>query len=156
MKVVLSLDLATQTGWAYIANGLISSGSQSFKISKKDYPGQRFLRFRSWLRTIIEEVKPELIVYEDVMKWSSGAASKCYCGLLAILQTECEAKEIPYEGVHVATIKKFATGSGVASKEQMISKAKERGFTPTDDNEADSLHLLFFCCRKHNIPQPNQ
>ena len=142
MSATLSLDLATQTGWAYEANGLISSGSVGFQLKKKDKPGVRFMKFRSWLRENVEIIKPDLIVYEEVMRWSSGAAAKCYCGLLAILQTECEAKGIEYRGVHVGTIKKFATGNGGASKEQMIEAARARGFDPEDDNAADAIHLL--------------
>jgi Holliday junction resolvasome RuvABC endonuclease subunit len=145
---ILALDLATQTGWAYKANGLISSGSEGFKLKKNDGPGMRFLKFRSWLRDQIDSVKPQVVVYEEVMRWSSGAAAKCYCGLLATVQTECEAKEIPYEGVHVGTIKKFATKKGNATKEQMIKAAMEQGFTPKDDNEADAIHLLLLRCNK--------
>jgi len=141
-KATLALDLATQTGWAYSANGLVSSGSEGFQLKKKDGPGIRFLKFRSWLRDQIELIKPELIVYEEVMRWSSGAAAKCYCGLLAIMQTECESKSINYEGVHVGTIKKAATKNGSATKEQMIQAARAMGYSPADDNEADALHLL--------------
>jgi Holliday junction resolvasome RuvABC endonuclease subunit len=142
MKAILALDLATQTGWAYKANGLISSGSEGFQLKKNQGPGIRFLRFRTWLRDQIESIKPEKVVYEEVMRWSSGAAAKCYCGLLGILQTECEAKEIGYEGVHVGTIKKAATKKGNATKEEMIAAARDLGFRPTDDNEADAIHIL--------------
>jgi Holliday junction resolvasome RuvABC endonuclease subunit len=141
---ILSLDLATQTGWAYQANGLVTSGSVGFQLKKSEKPGMRFLKFRSWLRDQIECVKPERVVYEEVMRWSSGAAAKCYCGLLAILTTECEAKEIAYEGVHVGTIKKSATKNGAASKTMMIEAAKALGYSPKDDNEADALHLLHY------------
>jgi Holliday junction resolvasome RuvABC endonuclease subunit len=140
--VVLSLDLATQTGWAYSSAGLVTSGSEGFQLKKKDGPGVRFLKFRSWLRDQIEIVKPELVVFEEVMRWSSGAAAKCYCGLLAILLTECEAKGISYKGVHVGTIKKSATSKGNATKDQMIQAAVALGYAPTDDNEADAIHLL--------------
>jgi Holliday junction resolvasome RuvABC endonuclease subunit len=140
--VVLSLDLATQTGWAYSSAGLVTSGSEGFHLKKKDGSGVRFLKFRSWLRDQIEIVKPELVVFEEVMRWSSGAAAKCYCGLLAILLTECEAKGISYKGVHVGTIKKSATSKGNATKDEMIQAAVALGYAPKDDNEADAIHLL--------------
>lgn len=151
MNSILALDLATQTGWAYKANGLISSGSESFALKKGEGPGMRFLKFRSWLRDQIECVKPEVIVFEEVMRWSSGAAAKCYCGLLAILQTECEAKSIEYGGIGVGTIKKFATKKGNATKEEMIKAAVDLGYKPKDDNEADAIHILLLRC---NTPQP--
>jgi Holliday junction resolvasome RuvABC endonuclease subunit len=156
MNAVLALDLATQTGWAYSSAGLVTSGSKGFGLKKGEGSGQRFLKFRSWLRDQIEIIKPDLVAYEEVMRWSSGAAAKCYCGLLATMQTECEAKEIPYEGVHVGTIKKAATKNGAASKEQMIQAAKSRGYKPTDDNEADAIHLLHIYLDRFNTPLHNK
>jgi len=144
MSCTLSLDLATQTGWAYESAGMVTSGTESFQLKKKDRPGVRFLLFRTWLRDMLVNVKPTKVTYEEVMRWSSGNAAKVYCGLLAILQTECESKQIPYEGVHVGTIKKSATGSGNASKEEMIQAMRAKGYHPKDDNEADALALLFF------------
>ena len=155
-RATLSLDLATQTGWAYYANGLISSGSVGFKLKRlkkqMDGPGVRFLLFRTWLREQLETVKPSHILYEEVMRWSSGAAARCYCGLLAIMQVECEAKGISYSGVSVGTIKKSATGKGDASKEMMIDAAFEQGFKPTDDNESDAIHLLLYHLNKLGTP----
>lgn len=154
MSAILALDLATQTGWAYHANGLVSSGSESFSLRKNEGPGKRFLKFRTWLRDQMVEVKPERVVYEEVMRWSSGAAAKCYCGLLGVMQTECESKEIAYEGVHVGTVKKFATKKGNATKDEMIRAVQERGFSPVDDNEADALHILLLFCERYHIPLP--
>jgi Holliday junction resolvasome RuvABC endonuclease subunit len=126
---------------------MVTSGSEGFKLKKNDKPGVRFLLFRTWFRDILVSVKPTHVVYEEVMRWSSGAAAKCYCGLLAIMQTECESKQIPYSGVSVGTIKKSATGSGIASKEQMIKAMQDKGYAPVDDNEADALALLLFSIR---------
>ena len=141
---ILTLDLASQTGWAFESMGLVSSGTIGFKLKKTDGKGVRFYKFRSWLRDQIETYKPKVVVFEEVMRWSSGDAAKCYCGLLAITQMECESKEIPYKGIHVGTIKKHATGKGNASKEQMIAAA--RYLYPKqkieDDNQADALAIL--------------
>jgi Holliday junction resolvasome RuvABC endonuclease subunit len=64
--------------------------------------------------------------------------------LLAILQAECEAKELPYSGIPVGTIKKRATGKGNASKEEMVAAAKLKwpGEIIVDDNQADALWIL--------------
>ena len=42
-------------------------------------------------------------------------------------------------------IKKFATGKGNANKEAMIEAAKELGYNPKDDNEADAIHIYRLC-----------
>jgi hypothetical protein len=51
----------------------------------------------------------------------------------------CEERGIPYEAVPVGTLKKFWTGKGNASKGEMIEAARERGFEPASDNEADAI-----------------
>lgn len=55
----------------------------------------------------------------------------------------CASKNIEYSSVHSATLKKFATGSGRANKEDMMRAATLwSGRVIDDDNEADSLLLL--------------
>ena len=36
------------------------------------------------------------------------------------------------------------TGKGNANKDAMIAAARARGFTPTDDNEADAIAILLW------------
>ena len=54
----------------------------------------------------------------------------------------CEAKNLPYQGVPVGTIKRHATGKGNSNKEAMIAAVRGKGFAPADDNDADALALL--------------
>ncbi len=44
--------------------------------------------------------------------------------------------------VHSATLKKFATGNGRASKADMVTAARARGWSLVDHNEADAALLL--------------
>ena len=49
---VLALDLGTTTGWALrSADGRIVSGTVSFRPSRYDGGGVRYLRFRAWLES---------------------------------------------------------------------------------------------------------
>lgn len=48
---------------------------------------------------------------------------------------------MPYQGVPVGTIKRFASGKGNAGKDAVIAAMRARGFAPSDDNEADALAL---------------
>lgn len=63
---------------------------------------------------------------------------------MATLTAWAELRGIPYEGVPVGTIKRFATGKGNANKAAMIEAIRQRGFSPADDNEADALALLLW------------
>ena len=47
---ILALDLGTTTGWALRGHdGLITSGTVSFKPGRYDGGGMRYLRFTNWL-----------------------------------------------------------------------------------------------------------
>ena len=104
----------------------------------------RFLRFRRWLKEMIENEKPEVVFYEEVRRHMSTDAAHIHGGLLAIMQSECEAKEIPYQGIPVGTIKKAATGKGNADKNQMVAAATLHWPDQNikDDNQADALWIL--------------
>lgn len=71
-------------------------------------------------------------------------AAHVFGGLLATLTSWAELNSIPYEGVPVGTIKRFATGRGNADKAAVIAAMQARGFRPADDNEADALALLLW------------
>ena len=107
----------------------------------------RYLRFRSWLREMFETAKPEVVYFEEVRRHLSTDAAHVHGGLLAVLTAECEAKEIPYTGIPVGTIKKAATGSGAAKKSAMIEAAKRLypDQVIEDDNQADALCILHTC-----------
>ena len=50
---ILALDLGTTTGWAIRGHdGLITSGTASFRPGRFDGGGMRFLRFTNWLTEI--------------------------------------------------------------------------------------------------------
>ena len=145
MPTILALDLGTTTGWAMICDGTITSGSQSFRPQRFEGGGMRFLKFKRWLAdTKACTDGLDAVYFEEVRRHTGVDAAHAYGGFLAHLTAWCEHHQIPYQGVPVGTIKKHATGKGNASKDAMISAAREIGLDPQDDNEADALALLNF------------
>ena len=149
MQSILSLDLATTTGWAIRdRHGAICSGSQSFKPQRFEGGGMRFLRFQRWLGELVSPGRSapiiDVVAFEEVRRHLGVDAAHAYGGFMAQLCCTCEKLKIPYEGVPVGTIKRHATGKGNASKELVIAAMKARGYTPADDNEADALALLHY------------
>ena len=69
-------------------------------------------------------------------------AAQSWAGYEAILTAFCEHREIDYHGVAVGTLKKHFTSNGHAKKEDMISRARELGWKPKDDNHADAIALM--------------
>ena len=67
---VLALDLATTTGWALrSADGQINSGTVSFRPSRYDGGGMRYLRFGAWLESMAADAAGIGVVhYEEVRR----------------------------------------------------------------------------------------
>lgn len=148
-RKVLALDLGTQTGWALSGPDRVISGSQSFKLRGTDGAGMRFLRFKRWLSDInLSAGDIGEVYFEEVRRHAGTDAAHIYGGFMAHLTAWCETHNIPYQGVAVGTIKKAATGKGNAKKDAMIDAAKAVGFAPTDDNEADAIHLLRYALKE--------
>ncbi len=165
-RTALALDLGTTLGWAARSpSGDVTSGTANFKNRRFEGGGMRYLRFNNWLTEIDELLKGIGIVYfEEVRAHRGTDAAHVYGGLMSILTSWCEAKKIPYEGVPIGTIKRFATGRGDAPKDNidlakrnakakasgrapypgvsMTAAVQAWGYNPHDNNETDALALL--------------
>ena len=115
---LLALDLGTTTGWALRAHdGLITSGTVSFRPSRYDGGGMRYLRFTNWLTELDQLSGPiAAIWYEEVRRHVGTDAAHVYGGLMATLTAWAELRGVPYQGVPVGTIKRHATGKGNAAE----------------------------------------
>jgi hypothetical protein len=146
VPVILALDLGTTTGWALrAADGLTTSGTVSFRPSRYDGGGMRYLRFRGWLEQLANDAGAiTAIHFEEVRRHAGTDAAHVYGGLLATLTAWAETAGVAYQGVPVGTIKRHATGKGNADKHAVIEALRARGFMPADDNEADAIAILLW------------
>jgi hypothetical protein len=144
-SIVLALDLATTTGWAMKLASGVESGIVSFRPSRYDGGGIRYLRFHAWLDSMAQDVVDiGVVYYEEVRRHLSTDAAHVHGGLLATLTSWCEQQSVPYQGVPVGTIKRFITGKGNADKQAVIEAVRARGYRPSDDNEADAIAILLW------------
>jgi hypothetical protein len=145
-RTILALDLGTTTGWALrAADGLITSGTASFRPGRYDGGGMRYLRFTNWLTEIDRLSGPiAAIWFEEVRRHAATDAAHVYGGLMATLTAWAELRGVPYQGVPVGTIKRHIAGKGNADKQVVIAAIRALGFDPQDDNEADALALLLW------------
>lgn len=169
---ILALDTATRTGWAVASGNIIESGVEDFSILTKptktkpaDHPGLRFAKFDRWLGEMILLFKIDLIAYEMVVggRNAGGNTSLIQKGLEALLLMRASlgrgGQPIPVWAFAAATIKKFATGNGVLTREskiQMVDTARKafpgQVFTPHrptkaqpwiwDDSQCDALWIV--------------
>jgi Holliday junction resolvasome RuvABC endonuclease subunit len=142
---ILALDLGTTTGYAIrTCDNRIVSGAASFRPSRYDGGGMRYLRFRSWLEQIAADIGIEAIYFEEVRRHIGTDAAHLYGGFLATLTAWCEMKAIAYQGAPVGRIKRHIAGKGNADKNAVIAAVRARGFNPADDNEADAIAILLW------------
>lgn len=145
MGAILALDLGTKTGWAVHSNGAIASGTMNFAPSRYESSGMRFVRFRKFLTDLHASDPLVQIVYEEVRRHEGVGAAHVYGGFMSHLLSFAEDNGgIPTEAYPVGPIKKYWTGSGNASKEMMVARARDCGFPVRDGchDEADALAML--------------
>lgn len=142
----LALDLGTTTGWAARNERCrILHGTAEFRPSRYEGGGMRYLRFGKWLDQTLDITGGiDAVFFEEVRRHAGTDASHVYGGLLATLTSWCEAHGIPYQGVPVGTWKRHVCGKGNADKQAVIIAMRERGFEPSDDNEADAIAILLW------------
>ena len=143
-RTILALDLGTTTGWAIRGfDGLITSGTASFRPSRFDGGGMRFLRFINWLTELDRLSGPiATIWFEEVRRHTGTDAAHVFGGLMATLTAWAELRGVPYEGVPVGTWKRCLCGKGNASKSEVIEAVIANGFSPASSDEADALAIL--------------
>ncbi len=140
--MILAIDPGTEMGYAYSVDGLVSPrycGVVQLRGGRFEGGGMRFLRVRRWL----DEMKPKEIYYEEVRRHRGTDAAHIYGGIVGMITSWCEEHDVPYRGIPVGTIKKWATGNGRADKKMMVAAAKEKfGYEGEDHNEADAMFIL--------------
>jgi hypothetical protein len=189
---ILALDLGSVTGWAvYDSEAAYPpayplSGSDRLVPEKvlREVRKQKLIRCCdprfSKLHSFVESFLPlDCIYFEDVQFLTSQAQAQLWAGFRGVLTLFAfKDPAISLRDVPVGTLKKFATGKGNATKDQMgealCSKipslfgcyvsSTTKGVTltfkhksseiPMDDNEVDAIHLLRYALCKMQIKSP--
>ncbi len=155
----LFVDPATTCGMAVGMLGFIVASDLELKVEDEPFAA-RLWRLKRWLEQTHDADPITLIGYESSRFLKSADAAFCYGAIVGQLLLFALEHDIPVESVPVATLKKFWTGSGNASKQQMMAAARQRGFEPASHNEADAiagLHWLFAnfpACEPLAVPEP--
>lgn len=156
MRPVIGFDLASLTGWALRdRRGTVTSGVQSFELTRWESHGMRALRARKFFREILDLAaedpleEPGLVVaFERPVQYGHGGkratgAAVTY-QLVGVLLAEVEGRGLTNVAPTPAEVKKSATGKGNAGKPLMVSAARERWDKPDleSEDEADALCVL--------------
>jgi Holliday junction resolvasome RuvABC endonuclease subunit len=140
---IIGIDPGTHCGWAVAKGGrIMQSGTWDLSPRRHEGGGMRFLRMRRYLLELLASCGPGgAVAYEEVRRHLGTDAAHVYGGIIAQVTSICEEQGVPYRGIPVGTVKKFATGLGNAKKDQMMAAARALGVDVKDDNEADAVFI---------------
>lgn len=154
---ILALDIATKTGFAYNSAQGFDAGTwvlssekylKSIRPSRMDRRNDpRVHSFCRFLEKVKRAFDIDVVVFEDVQFASSTMQVQLWASLRAVVWLAFPPGEsnTVLEAVPVGTLKKFATGSGAATKEMMAKYLKlqhpELYRDDLDDNGVDATWL---------------
>lgn len=146
---ILALDLATRLGWAYGDTSQDPvSGWQQLPKTGEDV-GRFAVAYHDFMRSILPEADPEVIVMEEPMATTAGRSTLSTTlklqGLCYHTELYGAMKGIPVRQVHSSAWKKSFCGTGRVSKKMRpyppITACAALGWQVVDDNQADALAL---------------
>lgn len=147
VMTTIGLDLALTTGYAIGVDGKVfESGVIDWRTFRKGgHNGYVFLALWGWLRAHLPNDDSLQLVFE-VAHHRGGPATRLGIGWQTTVLHFAARYNLPDPlGVPTMTLKKFATGSGKAGKNNMIAYARNIiGRVPVDDNEADAVAVCMW------------
>lgn len=134
---ILALDPATTTGYASDkGSGILKLGV----LGKTERP-EKLLKFYEYIHNTVKKEGITHIAYERP-GGSHYNSVVSHASLEAMILLVCQMRGLYYIGYSASTIKKFITGSGKASKDEVIEAVRKLGYKPVDDNEADAIAIF--------------
>lgn len=125
MANILAIDPGSHCGWACSCGrqhttGFTHNGLRSgvYHVPKDERIGMRFNAFRTWLTSMLRD--HEVVAYEKAFVMPRGASTELFFGFIAILQEETAVRNIELVPVNAMRLKKWTTGHGRASKNDML------------------------------------
>ena len=160
---LLTLDLATWTGFAFWRPGMDRPRSGEIRLPKTGSDIGTFLwKLKAWLLPFMQMERPGVVIYEAPVLQMGKTTPETVIKLMCLAGfTEYLCKEAGVKtclSVNNAQVRKHFTGRGNGPREIMkegVVLACERMGWPVDgDNEADALGILHYAahCLKINVP----
>lgn len=140
-KTCLGLDVSTKVGYVLLGVGdsPIHKGLLEAAKGKKGMP--RAMEVAELVRELLLNTKPSFVVIEGYSLGSKfNLATMVEVGTL--VRRELVLSGVPWAEASPSNLKKFATGSGAAKKEQVLLQVyKSWGFETSSNDVADAYAL---------------
>ena len=148
---ILALDVATNTGWCVGSPGDPNPEFGHFTIAPTgDDVGTFGLQYASWLKTTIEAVHPQLLIFEAPIlpKKTNPTTVRKLMGLAMLTEMSARHRNISVREGRASSVKKHFTGYGHAKKADTMEICRRYGWRVKTDDEADACALWAYavCC----------
>lgn len=139
--MILALDLGTKLGWAVGKNRWVEDHGVINLINKKTkwFDKESFIAFEDFLKSKQHKHNVDLIIVEKPHVSPYYHSNRVLFGLMGVASTFC-----PIDTASPKALKKFITGDGTASKEQMVEHLIKKHPNIVDHNNADALALFYY------------
>jgi Holliday junction resolvasome RuvABC endonuclease subunit len=134
---VIGLDVSSSCTGVARTDG----STLSIKLKAGTDPYSRLHELGKALVRILDADKPELAVIEEPAAVRGRDAVRRLHEFVGFARYLCWVRGIRVVEVNPMKLKAWATGSGHASKDDMMAAAAARGATPANDDEADAFLL---------------
>lgn len=158
---ILAIDAATRLGWAHLdVDGSLAWGSHMLRASDQEEAADVCAAALAWAHATIVELKPALLAIERPFAGGAGRVGSDLLlgGIYGCIVGTARRFKLPIVAIAPATLKKFATGSGKASKGDMILAIRAQGFDVKLSDETDAVALALMMAQAHGlrVRQPGQ
>ena len=149
MTEVITLDLATSTGWARLRGDEITYGTYRLPSTGKDL-GRFLVPFHDWLMLFAQGA--DHVFFEAPYSGKSQDAARKLFALAAMTEYVCHKLEVNCWDENISTVTKHFCGRCPPRRDEKkaltIWTCKAMGWNPKNDDEADALALLHLAVHK--------
>lgn len=151
MTRVLGLDLSLDR------TGIALPSGQLFTFHPRGKDDDRLVEIEAALKYYIRSGPPDVAAIEMIPPSMRGGAITIVrlAAVHGVARLALARWGIPFVYLPVSTLKKYATGSGVADKHAMINACLDIGIKPADDNEADAAWLRMATIHRYDRVAPS-
>lgn len=137
---IFALDPAFNCGWAS-TRGLW--GVERFKRQPWRHPFAHYLDFRGWLLERIETLQCNALACEGVIASSSFKGNGVRQEWLGVIHSTAAECDLPIVSVMPSSLKKYATGSGLAERPQMRLALREQLGIDLAEDQHDAIAAIW-------------
>ncbi len=149
MARILGCDPAANFGWALLNDTeYLTGGTETFnyptasQIAKKGrFKGEKWLNVNTWFDGMLEEHKPDLVVYEEIMQFTSRLNTQSYGYFRYTMEGLAAKHKIKIVSFAPSEWRKLGFGKGNLNKEDVagILTQSYPGIEFVTDDHSDAL-----------------